>query len=268
MGSTSASRAFSSSGCFSVSRLAPATGTANPAGLARRRLPAEFPETPANGRTCSPRDLGDEPDPTPPKASRLGRRQQPPAPLVKIRRQSLVSIFDTIRVVHSQYIEDKPTLRTPLQPSTRSFRDQPKTGRDRSVIRASTRSPRRSGKTRASCGTGNQHQDRSNFHPRPPTRPFFRPCRQRPIPHPAGSPVSDFKETEPSHMQVQRSRTEGKKINAECHLCKWLRASRRGKTRRRSIRNSTNLDSIILGRTLREKFCGAIERARGFTQGA
>ena len=138
MGSTSASRAFSSSGCFSVSRLAPATGTANPAGLARRRLPAEFPETPANGRTCNPRDLGDEPDPTPPKASRLGRRQQPPAPLVKIRRQSLVSIFDTIRVVHSQYIEDKPALRNPLQPSTRSFRDQPKPA---GIVPSSARAP-------------------------------------------------------------------------------------------------------------------------------
>ena len=54
-------------------------------------------------------------------------------------------------------------------------------------------------------------QPRSNFHPRPPARTFFRPCRQRPIPHPAGSPISDLKETEPSHRQVQRSRTEGKR---------------------------------------------------------
>ena len=94
-------------------RLAPATGTANPAGLAWRRLSTEFTQTPANGRTRHPRDLGNKPDPAPPKASRLGRRQQPTAPLVKMRSQSLVSIFDTIRVVHSQYIEDKHTLRNP-----------------------------------------------------------------------------------------------------------------------------------------------------------
>ena len=101
--------------------VAPATGTANPAGLARRRLSAEFTQTPANGRTRHPRDLGDKPDPAPPKASRLGRRQQPTAPLVKMRSQSIVSIFDTIRVVHSQYIDDKPTLRNPPSDHPRDY---------------------------------------------------------------------------------------------------------------------------------------------------
>ena len=31
------------------------------------------------------------------------------------------------------------------------------------------------------------------------------PCRQRPIPHPAGPSIADFEETQPSHMQAQWS---------------------------------------------------------------
>ena len=81
------------------------------------------------------------------------------------------------------------------------------------------------------------------------------PCRQRP--HTAPGRVSDFR--------FQRNGTvahaspavapEAEKKNSECHLCNSLRASKIGKTRRRSIRNSTNPDSIILGRTQSAAAC-------------
>ena len=241
-------------------RLAPATGTANSAGLARRRLPAEFPQTPANGRTRHPRDLGDKPDPAAPKASRLGRRQQPPAPLVKIRSQSLVSIFDTIRVVHSLYIEDIPILRNP--PSNHPP--------DHSVIRpklagivpSSAQAPGARGGlgTPGRRGrTGGLRQDRSNFH--------VHPHKEK------GAHIVPVRAILPSLADSAQYRTRpalrlpiSKKRNRRTCKRSGHPASPIGRTpnvilakscahqeaARRSIKNSTISDSIVRGRALGE----------------
>ena len=78
------------------------------------------------------------------------------------------------------------------------------------------------------------------------------PCRQRPIPHSAGSPISDFKETEPSHLKVQRSRRKAKGRTPNVILANGYPHQEAG---RRSIKNSTNSDSIIWGRTLTKESC-------------
>ena len=75
VGSTSASRAFSSSGCFSVSGLHPPPGRrTRPGSLGAVSPPSPWKLRPMVER-ATPRDLGDKPDSAPPKASRFGRRR-------------------------------------------------------------------------------------------------------------------------------------------------------------------------------------------------
>ena len=213
-------------------RLAPATGTANSAELARRRLPAEFPQSPANGRTRHPRDRGDKPYPAAPKASRLGRRQQPPAPLVKIRSQSLVSIFDTIRVVHSLYIEDIPILRNP--PSNHPPDHSVISTKLAGIIPSSAQAPGARGglATPGRRGrTGGLRQDRSNFHVHPhkekggivPVRPFFRPLPTAPNTAPGRPFDCRFRRNATvAHASAVVTPQAGR-TDSECHPCKELR---------------------------------------------
>ena len=74
------------------------------------------------------------------------------------------------------------------------------------------------------------------------------PCRQRPIPHPAGPSIADFEETQPSHMQAQWSPRKPIGRTPNVILAK-SRAHQ--EAARRSIKNSTISDSIVRGRALR-----------------
>ncbi len=208
------------------------TGTANSAELARRRLPAEFPQSPANGRTRHPRDLGDKPDPAAPKASRLGRRQQPPAPLVKIRSQSLVSIFDTIRVVHSLYIEDIPILRNP--PSNHPPDHSVISTKLAGIIPSSAQAPGARGGlgTPGRRGrTGGLRQHRSNFHLHPhkekggivPVRPFFRPLPTAPNTAPGRPFDCRFRRNATVAHASAVVTPQADRTGSECHPCKELR---------------------------------------------
>ena len=73
------------------------------------------------------------------------------------------------------------------------------------------------------------------------------PCRQRPIPHPAGPSIADFEETQPSHMQAQWSPRKPIGRTPNVILAK-SRAHQ--EAARRSIKNSTISDSIVRGRAL------------------
>ena len=81
------------------------------------------------------------------------------------------------------------------------------------------------------------------------------PCRQRPIPHPAGPSIADFEETQPSHMQAQWSPRKPIGRTPNVILAK---SCAHQEAARRSIKNSTISDSIVRGRAL----------VRGFVQAA
>ena len=73
------------------------------------------------------------------------------------------------------------------------------------------------------------------------------PCRQRPIPHPAGPSIADFEETQPSHMQAQWSPRKPVGRTPNVILAK---SCAHQEAARRSIKNSTISDSIVRGRAL------------------
>ena len=73
------------------------------------------------------------------------------------------------------------------------------------------------------------------------------PCRQRPIPHPAGPSIADFEETQPSHMQAQWSPRKPIGRTPNVILAK---SCAHQEAARRSIKNSTISDSIVRGRAL------------------
>ena len=73
------------------------------------------------------------------------------------------------------------------------------------------------------------------------------PCRQRPIPHPAGPSIADFEETQPSHMQAQWS--PRKPIGRAPNVI-LAKSRAHQEAARRSIKNSTISDSIVRGRAL------------------
>ena len=75
------------------------------------------------------------------------------------------------------------------------------------------------------------------------------PCRQRPIPHPAGHSIADFEETQPSHMQAQWSPRKPIGRTPNVILAK---SCAHQEAARRSIKNSTISDSIVRGRALGE----------------
>ena len=145
-----------------------------------------------------------------------------------MRSQSLVSVFDTIRVVHSQYIEDTPTLRNPPSDHPRDYSViSPKPA---GIVPSSARAPGARGglaKPGASCGTGNQH--RSNIHAHPPARPFFRPSPTAPSTAPGRFSDARFRSNGTFDHASAPTAPEGKKKNSECHLGKWLRAPKSGK---------------------------------------
>ena len=82
------------------------------------------------------------------------------------------------------------------------------------------------------------------------------PCRQRPIPHPAGPSIPDFEETQPSHMQAQWSPRKPIGRTPNVILAK---SCAHQEAARRSIKNSTISDSIVRGRAL--STCSAKNRS-------
>ncbi len=87
------------------------------------------------------------------------------------------------------------------------------------------------------------------------------PCRQRPIPHPAGPSIADFEETQPSHMQAQWSPRKPIGRTPNVILAK---SCAHQEAARRSIKNSTISDSIVRGRALTRRE-GNFLRRRWFT---
>ena len=72
------------------------------------------------------------------------------------------------------------------------------------------------------------------------------PRRQRQVPHPAGSPMPDFEATEPSTMQVHRPRRKAGRRTPSVISASGCAHQKAG---RRSIKKSTQSDSVVLGRT-------------------
>ena len=232
MGSTSASRALSSSGCFSVSGLRPPPG--------RRTRPNSLGAvSPLSSR--SPRPMVEHATPVIsetslippcPKLPASAAASNRPAPLVKIRSQSLVSIFDTIRVVHSLYIEDIPILRNP--PSNHPPDHSVISTKLAGIIPSSAQAPGARGGlgTPGRRGrTGGLRQDRSNFHVHPhkekggivPVRPFFRPLPTAPNTAPGRPFDCRFRRNATvAHASAVVTPQAGR-TDSECHPCKELR---------------------------------------------